>query len=489
MATLSELREERLKKLARYEEVRGSAYPATITRTHTLGVLRAEFSSLEQGTTTVSVVGRVLQKRGQGALLFADISDGTARIQILIKRDVLGVDDHALFTDTVDVGDFVEVSGTCLTTERGEASVVALHWRLISKALRPLPDKWHGLKDTDERYRRRYLETVMDDAVRDRFLLRARILRALRTHLETAGFIEIETPILQHLAGGAHALPFRTHHNALDIDLYLRVAPELYLKKLLIGGFPKVYEMGRAFRNEGIDVTHNPEFTIVEWYEAYSNAEQQRAFVEYLLRELVRETLGTLSLTCGEESIDLAPRFEVVSYHTLLARATGIDDPLGVSLSDIVACAEKHGISGEDLLTREKVLDALYKRLCRPTLINPTFVVHYPIAMLPLAKADVENPEVADAFQLVVGGVELVKAFSELNDPQEQERRFLLEGKHQAAGDREAQANDTDFVEALEYGMPPAGGVGIGVDRLVMLLSNTHNIREVLYFPTLRPKD
>jgi len=489
MSSLAEIRTERLKKLKRYEATRGSAYPVSVSRTHSLEALRREFSTFVDGGATVSVAGRVLALRGQGALVFAVIDDGTAHIQGVFKRDVLGEDEHTLFVDTVDLGDFVSFSGDCFSTDRGEESVLVLSWALVSKSLRPLPDKWHGLKDSDERFRRRYLETTMDTGARERFLTRSRMITFFRSKLSDAGFVEFETPILQPLAGGANALPFITHHNALDRDLYLRIAPELYLKKLLIGGFPKVYEIGRSFRNEGIDVTHNPEFTTVEWYEAYSDASAQRAFVEALIRELVHTLLGGSTLLFGEHEIDVAAPFAVRKYYDLFAEYTDIPDARGCALDELIDAAERLGSARTELTTREKVLDALYKRVCRPALIQPTFVVDYPRAMLPLAKRTEGDADLVDAFQLIIGGTELVKAFSELNDPIDQQERFMEESQHRTQGDAEAQPHDEDFIEALEYGMPPAGGVGIGLDRLVMLLTNTHNIRESIYFPTLREKE
>lgn len=490
MSSLAEIRTERLKKLKRYEAARGTAYPLSVPRTHSLAALRGEFSTLTDTEATVSVVGRVLALRGQGALVFAVIDDGTARIQGVIKRDVLNEDEHTLFVDVADLGDFVSFTGTCFSTDRGEESVLVQSWTLASKSLRPLPDKWHGLKDSDERFRRRYLETTMDAEARDRFLVRARMISFFRSRLADAGFVEFETPILQALAGGASALPFVTHHNALDRDLYLRIAPELYLKKLLIGGFPKVYEIGRSFRNEGIDVTHNPEFTMIEWYEAYSDAARQRSFVETLIRDLAYTVLGGTTLLFGEHDIDLAAPFTVRHYYDLFSEYAGISNAREASLEELLEAAEHlGGIPSIELSTREKVLDALYKRVCRPALIQATFVVDYPRTMLPLAKKVEGDAELVDAFQLVIGGTELVKAFSELNDPLDQRERFIEETRHRSQGDAEAQPNDEDFIEALEYGMPPAGGVGIGLDRLAMLLTNTHNIREVIYFPTLREKE
>lgn len=489
MSSLAEIRAERIRKLKLYEESRGTAYPLVVLRTHTITALRNDFSSLSESQAVVSVAGRVMALRGQGALLFVVLDDGTAKVQGVVKRDVLGEDEHALFVNTVDLGDFISVSGTCFTTERGEESVLVQSWQLAAKGLRPLPDKWHGLKDSDERFRRRYLETTMDSGAKERFLTRARVISFLRSRLDAEGFIEFETPILQPLPGGANALPFVTHHNAIDRDLYLRIAPELYLKKLLIGGFPKVYEIGRSFRNEGIDVTHNPEFTTVEWYEAYSDASAQRNFVETVIRDLTHALLGGSTVIYGEHEIDVVAPFATREYLDLFKEYAELHDVLDCPMETLYDAADRYGIMGAEEMTREKLMDSIYKRVCRPSLIQPTFVINYPQGMLPLAKKSALDDRLVDAFQLVIGGTELVKAFSELNDPQEQRERFSAEASHKAAGDGEAQPNDEDFIEALEYGMPPAGGVGIGLDRLVMLLTNTHNIREVIYFPTLREKE
>ncbi len=464
MASLDELREERLKKLRNYEAVRGTAYPIELNPSARIADLHANFAGY-QTKEEITLAGRVLAIRNQGALIFFDIHDGSGKFQIIAKKESLGDEAFTLLIDTLDAGDIVEVSGILLVTTRGEESLDAHEWRLGAKSLLPLPDKWHGLKNDDERLRHRYLESIREEEVRERFLTRSRIIQHIRNFLLERNFVEFETPILQHIAGGASALPFITHHNALDIPLYLRIAPELPLKMLLIGGFPKVFEIGRSFRNEGIDVTHNPEFTTVEWYEAFSSAARAMKMVEELLKDLVQEIQGSLVLKNGDAEINFEKPFRVIPYRKLLREYADVSD-----------------IEERDA----QELDSLYKRLCRPKLIEPTFITEYPEEMLPLAKR--LRKGTVDAFQLVIGGYELVKAFSELNDPLDQRKRFEREAEKKAHGDAEAQIQDEDFLEALEYGMPPAGGVGIGIDRLTMLLTNTKNIREVIYFPTLRPK-
>jgi len=461
------LREERLKKLQQYEAARGTAYPIAVAHDMPLKELRERFEELRAGGSACALAGRVLSVRGQGGVIFFDIHDGTGKFQCIAKKGALPDGDFALLADTLDIGDIVSVQGALMVTARGEESIEVRQWRFAAKSLRPLPDKRHGLKDDDERFRRRYLESVRDEAVRERFLMRSKIIQSIREFLLKRGFVEFETPVLQRLAGGASAVPFETHHKALDIPLYLRIAPELPLKMLLIGGFPKVFEIGRAFRNEGIDVTHNPEFSIVEWYEAFGSAEKAMGDVEKLLKNLVVEATGSAALPFGESEINLEKPFSIITYRELLTHYAGLS-------------------SDEIEKKSAKELDALYKRLCRPRLIQPTFVTEYPEEMLPLAKKLKEG--IVDAFQLIIGGYELVKAFSELNDPLDQRKRFEREARKKAQGDEETQPSDEEFLEALEYGMPPAGGVGIGIDRLTMLLTNTKNIREVIFFPTLRPK-
>ena len=486
MASLDDIRATRLAKLALLQKKGINPYPISSAPTVSLAAADRDFEKLAK-KKKLTLVGRVMALRGQGGLIFADIFDGTGKFQALLKKDECGAGQFELWNDAVDIGDFVEVTGALFTTKRTEKTLQAKEWRMLAKSLRPLPEKWHGLTNTEERFRKRYLETLMNEETRSRFILRSRIISALRALLDSEGFLEVETSMLQTLAGGTNAEPFQTHHNTLDFDLYLRIAPELDLKKLLIGGYPKVYEIGRSFRNEGIDVTHNPEFTTLEWYEAYSDAEKQRAFVEKAMKKIVASVSGQTIISFDGNSIDVGKPFAVISYIETLQRYALIAVPERATEKELSLKAAQLGVKAEGK-GAEKIFDAIFKKAVRHKLIQPTFVVDYPAGMIPLAKEKEGRTAFVDAFQLYAGGMELVKAFSELNDPLEQARRFKLEEENRAKGDKEAQPNDKDFVEALEYGMPPAGGVGIGIDRLAMLLTDTHNIREVIFFPTLRPK-
>ncbi|MBI2482019.1 MAG: lysine--tRNA ligase [Candidatus Vogelbacteria bacterium] len=485
MASLSELRAERLKKLAALKAAKVNPYPISSKRNGDIAIILNKFDRLI-GQKSI-VAGRVLSIRGQGGLVFVDLNDGTGKIQALFRENDINDDQLSLFKDNVDIGDFIEVTGSLMITNRGEKSVAVTTWTMLTKSLRPLPDKWHGLADADERYRHRYLDSLSNPEVKERFIRRSAIISLIRKLLDKAGFLEVETPVLQPSAGGATALPFITHHNALDLDLFLRIAPELYLKQMVVGGFTKVYEIARNFRNEGIDATHNPEFTMLEWYEAYSEAKIQQKFVEKLVKHIVKTIAGDNTITFGEQKINFGTKFTRVSYLDLL-KETGIAKPLTASREEVVARAGELNVKTEPSDTKEKILDNIYKKVCRPKLTQPTFIVEYPVDYLPLAKRSNKNNKLVDAFQLVVGGMELVKAFSELNDPVDQRERFAAQDKVKATGDAEAQTTDESYLEALEYGLPPTGGVGIGLDRLVMLLTNTTNIREVIFFPTLRPK-
>ena len=488
MASIDELRAERLRKLAELRSAKVDPYPAKVTLDYSLEEVRRYATKLKKRRAPLSLVGRVLGLRGQGKLNFFDLHDGTGKLQALLKQGEVADELLTRFETTVDRGDFVAVSGSLFVTKSNELTLLVKDWQMLSKSLRPLPDKWHGLTDVEERFRHRYLDAFLNETVRTRFALRSKLLNAIRAYLDDAGYLEVETPMLQPLAGGATATPFKTHHAALDTPLYLRISPELYLKEMLIAGFPKVYELSRCFRNEGIDVTHNPEFTMLEFYEAYSDATKQRQFVEKLIKTLGKKFGSKMSLTYSGEKIDFKTDFRVVTYYDLFKRYALIADPTSATAKELSIKAAQFGLTVPPGATREKILDLIYKKVCRPKLTQPTFVVDYPKAYLPLAKAKSDNPDLADAFQLVIGGLELVKAFSELNDPVEQEARFEAEEKSKQAGETETQPLDREYVEAMEHGLPPAGGVGIGIDRLAMLFTDTVNIREVIFFPTLKPK-
>lgn len=491
MASIDDIRGNRINKLSQLKEKGMEAYPSESHQDQTLAEVNENFSKLSKSKSKkpISLVGRVLSLRPQGAIIFFTFDDGTAKFQGFLKKgEHIADEDYDSFGNLVDIGDFVEVSGPLFTTSRGEKSIHVAKWRMLAKSLRPLPEKWHGLQDVEERFRKRYLDLIASPEVKERFIVRSKVVSEMRKIFDKEGFLEVETPILQPVAGGASAEPFVTHHNALDIDLYLRIAPELYLKELLIGGFPKVYEIGRLFRNEGIDVTHNPEFTTIEFYESYAEAKKHRVFIEKLLKVLVKNVLKTEVVEFAENKIDFSKNFNVITFHDLLGRYALIENPGSITLEEAQLKAQQFGVRFEKSDLIHKILDNIYKKTCRPKLIQPTFIIDYPTAFSPLAKHKKGNEDFIDRFQLVIGGYELVNAFSELNDPIEQKKRFLLQEKNKELGDNEAQPNDEEYVEAMEYGMPPAGGAAISIDRLVMLLTNTKNIREVILFPTLRPK-
>lgn len=489
MSSINDIRLGRLGKLQMLKNRGMEPFPIVSRQDYTVAEAVRGFSKLSKSKKPISLVGRVFSLRPQGAIMFFTFDDGTGKFQGFMKKgEGVAPDAFDFFADIVDVGDFIEVSGKFFETERGEKTLNVSSWRMLAKSLRPLPEKWQGLSDVEERFRKRYLDLISAPAVKQRFITRSKIITELRSRFDRAGFLEVETPMLQHLPGGASAEPFKTHHDALDIDLYLRIAPELFLKKLLIGGMAKVYEIGRNFRNEGIDVTHNPEFTMLEYYEAWSDAGAQMKFVEKLMKAVVKKISGGTEIDFDGAKIDFGKKFQAISYCDLLKRHAFLPNPEKATVDEYRLKAGQLGVQIRPGDSREKIMDGIYKKTCRPKLVQPTFVVNYPTNALPLAKRSVADPEFVDAFQLIVGGLEIVKAFSELNDPIDQSERFANQEKNKKAGDAEAQSNDLEFIEALEYGMPPAGGVGIGIDRLVMLLTNTKNIREVILFPTLRPR-
>ena len=488
MASLDELRTGRLHKLESLRSRGINLYPIEVHPTDQIQNVIGRFSKLAKRTKPITLVGRIRGVRAHGGSVFADLDDGTGRIQIFFKRDIAGDEAFELFTANVDIGDSVEAKGKLFVTKRKEKTLLVASWRMLVKSLRPLPDKWHGLENVEERFRKRYLDTLMNTEVRERFTARSKLITETRKYLDKAGYLEVETPIFQPIYGGANAEAFMTAHSALGMTLYLRISDELYLKRLLIGGFPKIYEIGKNFRNEGIDAVHNPEFTMLEFYAAWSDAKKSRVFVEKMLKALARKVVGKLTFSHGGRTIDLSKKFRTTTFYDLLRRHSLILSPEKASREELVLKAEQLGVLILPGATREKVMDAIYKKVCRPKLIEPTFVTDYPVGYLPLAKRTENNADLVDTFQLIIGGIEIVKGYSELNDPVDQLERMKKEEEAKKAGDEEAQQIDTDFIEALEYGMPPAGGVGIGIDRLAMLFTDAENIREVLFFPTLRPK-
>lgn len=489
MTSLEEIRSARLSKLQFLIDKGINPYPAQTLRDLSCLEASTQFDELVKSGKSLYIVGRIMSVRSQGKISFLDINDGTGRFQAFLKKDdPLPSDQFELFEKVFDIGDFVEVKGTLFLTKKDDKTMLVEEVRMLAKSLRPLPEKWHGLSDVEERFRKRYLDLLSNSEIKERFIFRTKIVTEIRKILDEAGYLEVETPVLQPLYGGASAEPFITYHKALDTNLYLRISDELYLKRLLAAGLPKVYEIARDFRNEGIDITHNPEFTMLEFYEAYSNATEQRAFVEDMMRKLAFLSNSQGKITFDGHEIDFSKPFKVIKYADAIAEQTQLGNPLEASLAELVKEADRLGSKVETRHNAMKVLDAIFKKV-RPAIIQPTFLVDYPIDMLPLTKKKEDNPKLVDAFQLYAGGVELVKAFSELNNPIDQRERFEVQEKNKEEGDKEAQVLDEDFLEAMEYGIPPAGGVGIGIDRLVMLLTGVKNIKEVILFPTLKPKD
>ncbi len=480
------MRRERLKELT---DAKVEAYPSTTEVSHTVAHVVADFEAISNSKEHVTIAGRVTAMRPHGGSAFLNIDDGTERIQIYIKLDEIGSEAFK-FLEKLDVADFIQVTGTAFLTHRGERSLLITEpIKFLAKALRPLPEKWHGLSDVETRYRKRYLDLLANEEAMGIALTRVAIVRELRNFLDELNFQEVETPMLQAIPGGATARPFQTHLNALDIDLYLRVAPELYLKRLLVGGLPKVYEVARCFRNEGMDHAHNPEFTQVEIYEAYADYRKMMDTMELLVRHLVSKIKGTLKIEIDGHHVDFTAPFIRLDWMSALNEAIGeqleqYDDEA------LRAFLLKKGVEVMAHEGRGSMLDGAYKKFVRPHIIQPTFLIDHPVELSPLSKRHHDRPHLVERFQLVLGGgVELINGFSELNDPIDQRGRFEEQEKLRQAGDDEAQRIDEDYLEAMEHGMPPAAGIGMGIDRLAQVLTNQHTIKEVILFPTLRPKN
>lgn len=444
---LEDILKERRKKKDELEKQGYDLYPARVKRTHLIGEAVDSFNSLTKNKKKITIVGRLMGLRLQGAIGFGDVMDESGKVQVFFKKDNLK--DFAAFKAGIDIGDFVEVSGSLFKTKAGEKTVEAKSARIISKGLRPLPSVWHGLQDVEERFRKRYLDLLLNPETKKQMLQRSNIIEGLRASLSKEGFMEVETPMLQPIAGGAKAKPFKTHHNALDTDFYLRIAPELYLKRLIVGGFEKIFEIGRNFRNEGMDRDHNPEFTMLELYWAYQDYSGLMKFTEKLLKKFIPGKWEKVKFA------DTFKKFAGKPYESI--------DP--------------------------KILDDVFKKEVRPKIIKPTLVTDYPETMIALAKLHRDNPKLTESFQLIVNGAEIVKGFSEMNNPVIQREQMERQEAALRAGDEEASRVDNDFLEALEYGMPPTAGLGIGIDRLVALATKAHSVKEIIAFPTLRPKE
>lgn len=482
-------------RVKRLEEIRGlgiDPYPAKCTRTHEIKKVLSDFEELEKKSKQITIVGRIRSIRGHGNLTFVQIQDETGAIQLAISKKEVGNTEYKNFVNLVDIGDFLEITGTCFVTHKGEKSIMVKKYAMITKTLLPLPEKFHGLKDVDTRYRKRYLDLLANEEVKQTFIVRSKIINFIRDYFNKEGFLEVDTPVLQSIAGGAIAKPFITHHNALDIDLFLRVAPELYLKRLIVGGFEKVYEISRCFRNEGIDNTHNPEFTQIEFYWAYKDYEFLMGYMETFMEKMVKSVKGDTKVMFNGNEIDFKGPYKRVDFRDCVFEATNIDiDKFDTAYELREAIKEKKlKIEFDEKWSLGKLQDELYKQFVRPNLIQPVYLINHPIALSPLAKQMKDNPKHVERFQLVVaGGIELMNAFSELNDPLDQEKRFGSQLKDKKGGDEEAHDFDNDFIEALKHGFPVCAGLGMGIDRLTSLLTDNPNIKDVLLFPLMKPKE
>ena len=484
----------RRQKLQELRDLGIDPFGEKFERTGTAETLKAQWDQYakeelaEKETESHTVIaGRIMTKRGKGKAGFAHIQDLSGQIQIYVRKDQVGDAQFGIW-NTADLGDIVGVEGIMFKTNTGELSVKAKSFKLLSKALRPLPDKHHGLQDIEQRYRQRYLDLITNEESTQTFINRSRILQEMRNYLNEKGFLEVETPMMHQIAGGAAAKPFVTHHNALDATLYMRIAIELHLKRLIVGGLEKVYEIGRVFRNEGVSTRHNPEFTMIELYEAYADYKDIMSLTEELVAHIARRVLGTTSVQYGDETINLEPQWRRLPMVDAVKEATGVDFYEVKSDKEAHELAKAHGIEVDDNMKYGHILNEFFEQKVEETLIQPTFIYGHPIEISPLAKKNPEDPRFTDRFELFIVGREHANAFTELNDPIDQRQRFEAQLVEKEQGNDEAHEMDEDFIEALEYGMPPTGGLGIGIDRLVMLLTNSPSIRDVLLFPYMRQK-
>ncbi len=476
---------DRIKKLNEIKKEKVNPYPSRSKRTFTCREAAEKFDLGEKAI----LAGRLVSIRLHGRACFAHLEDNSGRFQIFLNEGDLGRENYRFFAKQIDVGDFLQVEGELFETKIKEKTLKVLSWEILSKAILPLPEKWHGLSDVETRFRQRYLDILANEEVKKVFVKRSEIISAIREFFNQRDFIEVETPVLQPLAGGAAARPFVTHHQALDLDLYLRIAPELYLKRLIVGGFERVYEIARCFRNEGIDWAHNPEFTQIEFYQAYADYQDLMKLTEDLFKALLKKVTGGSVVEYQEKKIDFTPPYPRIDYREAVRDCAGIDLDKEKDLKTLIKKAEEFKIPVDKTWDKGKIIDEIYKEKVRPNIVKPTFLINHPLEVSPLAKRMPDRPNYTERFQLLVAGLEICNAFSELNDPFDQEERFKEQQKLLDKGDQETQPFDQDFINALKYGMPPTAGEGIGIDRLTCLLTNTRNIKEVILFPTLKPKN
>lgn len=483
---INEQMQVRIDKMHKIEEHGWKPFGYRFLYTHRAADIAAQFDELSEKETEVKMAGRIMAIRGHGKTCFMDMQDKTGRIQVYVRKDVIGEENYALIK-LMDIGDTVGITGTAFRTHMGELSIKANSVEMLSKSLRPLPEKWHGLKDVETRYRQRYVDLIVNPEVRDTFVKRSQIIRSVREVLDSHDFLEVETPILNTIAGGAAARPFISYHNALDMQVYMRIAPELYLKRLIVGGMDRVYEMGRVFRNEGIDNRHNPEFTSVEIYQAFADYRDMMDLTEEVVVKTAEKVLGTTTINYEGTAIELASPWKRMSMIEAVKEYSGKDFTNVTDLEEARAIAKELNVAVEPSFGIGKIINACFEEYVEDKLIQPTFITGHPKEISPLAKSNPENPEITDRFEAYIYGREICNGFTELNDPIDQKERFLKQVEERANGDEEANMMDEDFVNALEYGLPPTGGLGIGIDRLVMFLTNSSTIRDVLFFPTMKP--
>ena len=493
MGKTSTIVEDRIKKAAKLKEAGVNLYPAGYPIDITVSGIMERYGHmdgeiLEQESRPCRMAGRIMSRRDFGKASFIHIKDRTGRIQVYIRKDKVGEENFGIFK-LMDIGDFIGIQGTLFRTRTNELTVLAEDLELLSKSMRPLPEKWHGLTDVETRYRQRYLDLIVNDSVRDVFVMRSRIIQTIRRFLVKKDFLEVETPMMHPIPGGATARPFKTYHNALGMDLYLRVAPELYLKRLVVGGMERVFEINRNFRNEGISVKHNPEFTMLEFYMAYATYEDLMAITEALFSYLLKHVTGSSRIEYQGESIDFASPWPRIALFDALRDLGGVSEEVLDSKEAAVKLARKYEINMTERDGHGTILTKLFDHLVEPKLVQPTFIVGYPTEVSPLSRRNDDNPEITDRFELFIGGREIANAFTELNDPADQRQRFEAQVALREAGDEEALFMDKDYLRALEYGMPPTAGEGIGIDRVVMLLTDSPSIRDVILFPHMRSRE
>ena len=483
---INELMRVRRDKMTTIEEKGIEPFARKYDVTHHANDVITQFETLEG--QTVKLAGRIMAVRGHGKTSFVNVMDISGRVQVYFRQDVIGEEEYENFK-LLDIGDIIGMEGIVFKTQRGEMSVKINNFEILAKSLRPLPEKWHGLKDVETRYRQRYLDLIVNPEVRNTFITRSKIIKSLRRLLDQRDYLEVETPLMHPIAGGAAARPFTTHHNALDMDLYLRIAPELYLKRLIVGGFERVYEVGRVFRNEGISIRHNPEFTIVELYQAYADHEDLMRLTEEVVSGVAEEVLGTTQVVYQGQELDFAPPWNRITMPEAVKKYTDVDFNTVKTIEEAREIADRLGVKYEKQHGIGGILNNIFEDKVEEHLIQPTFIIGHPTEISPLAKRNKENPEITDRFEVFVFGRELANGFSELNDPIDQEGRFSAQVEQRESGDAEAHMMDHDYINALEYGLPPTGGLGIGIDRLVMFLTDSYSIRDVLLFPHMRHKE